>query len=455
MLRSNLGLGSRTISSISSNVGLLVLVAYTAVFIAVGFVVARRVKHADDFLVAGRRLGPGLIASTFLAANIGAGSTVGATGLGYVHGWTAWWWVGCAGVGSIILAQTVGPKIWTLAAEKGWRTVGDFLDDRFGPSVRGLIAALLWAGTLMILAGQLIAISKILAVVANVPTWAGCAIGGAIVSTYFIAGGLYSSAWVNMIQMTVKLTGFALAVPFGIAAIGGWSGLQAAARETTPFTPREIVGYIAILVPSFIISPGLIQKLYGAKDARTVRTGVSWNAAGLLVYAFAPAILGMVAHARFPAMADHEAALPTVMTSLMPTWLGLLTLAAIFSAELSASDAALFMLASSLSVDLFKRFLKPQATDRDVLLVGRMAAFAGAVVAVLLAIALGSIITALTIFYTLMAAALAAPLIVGLYSHRATVRRAIFSIVVSVAVTIVTKSGLWGTLTGFIIMLLP
>ncbi|HVX38397.1 MAG TPA: sodium:solute symporter family protein [Gemmatimonadaceae bacterium] len=455
MLRGNLGPGPPTISSVSFNLALVVLILYTAAFIAVGFVVARRVKHADDFLVAGRSLGPGLLASTFLAANIGAGSTVGATGLGYVHGWTAWWWVGCAGIGSIILAQTVGPKIWTLAAEKGWRTVGDFLDDRYGRSVRGLIAVLLWAGTLMILAGQLIAISKILTVVANVPTWAGCAIGGAIVSTYFIAGGLYSSAWVNMIQMTVKLTGFALAVPFGIAAIGGWSGLQAAAHETTPFTPSQIVGYIAILVPSFIISPGLIQKLYGAKDARTVRVGVSWNAAGLLVYAFAPAILGMVAHARFPAMADQEAALPTVMTTLMPTWLGLLTLAAIFSAELSASDAALFMLSSSLSVDLFKRFLKPQATDRDVLLVGRVAAFAGAVVAVLLAIALGSIITALTVFYTLMAAALGAPLIVGLYSRRATMRRAIFSIVVSVAVTAFTKSGVWGTLTGFIIMLLP
>jgi len=415
---------------------------------------ARRVKRADDFLVAGRRLGPGLIASTFLAANIGAGSTLGATGLGYEHGWSAWWWVGCAGIGSLILANTVGPKIWTLAANKGWRTVGDFLDDRFGRPVRGLVAALLWIATLMILAGQLFAISQILAVVAGTPVWAGCSIGALIVSAYFVAGGLYSSAWVNMIQMTVKLVGFAIAIPVAIAAIGGWSSLDVAAHATTPLTAKQVIEYIVVIVPSFIISPGLIQKLYGAKDARTVRVGVSWNAAVLLLYAFAPAILGIIGHARFPNI-PSEQALPKVMVALMPPWLGVLTIAAIFSAELSASDAVLFMLASSLSVDLFKTFLKPQATDRQVLLVGRLAAFGGAIVAVLIAIQLGSIITALTIFYTVMAAALTAPLIVGLYSCRATMRRAIFSIIVSVAVTALTRSGLWGTLTGFVIMLLP
>jgi SSS family solute:Na+ symporter len=436
------------------NLPLVVLILYTASFIVVGFVMARRVKRADDFLVAGRSLGPGLLASTFLAANIGAGSTVGATGLGYVHGWSAWWWVGCAGIGSLILAYTVGPKIWAIAAANGWRTVGDFLDHRYGRSVRGLIAALLWVATLMILAGQLIAISEILTVVAAIPKWLGCVIGGAVVSAYFVAGGLMSSAWVNMIQMSVKLTGFALAVPVGVAAIGGWPAVQAAARETTPLTTAQILSYIAILVPSFIISPGLIQKLYGARDARTVRVGITWNAVALLVYGFAPAILGIVARAHFPNLGDGESALPQVMTVLMPPWLGLLTVAAIFSAELSTSDAVLFMLSSSLSVDLFKTFLKPSASDREVLFVGRAAAFAGAIVGVVLAIQLASIIKALTIFYTLMAAALAGPLIVGLYSTRGTLRRAIFSILASVAVAALT-SGPWGTAVGFIIMLLP
>lgn len=448
-------LSPRFQSNIASrvNLQLAVLIAYSALFIAVGILISRRVKRADDFLVAGRSLGPGLLTATFLAANIGAGSTVGATGLGYVYGIGAWWWVGCAGIGSFVLANTVGPKIWTLAAKNGWRTVGDFLDYRYSRSIRALIAVLLWIGTLMILAGQLIAISQILSVVVGLPKWEGCLIGGIVVAAYFSAGGLLSSAWVNLIQLTVKLTGFALAVPFAIAAAGGWPAIQTAIHSAEPLGIGGVLSYVAILVPSFIISPGLIQKLYGARDAKAVRTGVNWNAAGLMIFAFAPAILGIVAHIRFPGLTNRELALPMVMTKLMPPWLGLLTLAAVFSAEVSASDAILFMLSTSLSVDLFKTFIKPAASDRELLVIGRTAAIAGAALSIALAVELPSIIAALQIFYTLMAAALSAPFLVGLYSNRPTAARAGVAIVSSVTMTALTQSAPIGILTGFVVMI--
>jgi solute:Na+ symporter, SSS family len=437
------------------NLQIAALIVYSALFTGVGLIISRRVRKADDFFVAGRRLGPGLIATTFLAANIGAGSTVGATGLGYAFGFGAWWWVGCAGIGSFILANTVGPKIWTLAARHGWRTVGDFLDHRYSRPVRGLVAVLLWMGTLMILAGQLIAISQILEVVVGLPKWQGCFVGGVIVTTYFAAGGLLGSAWVNLIQLTVKFTGFLLAIPFGLATAGGWQALQPAMEALPPLGVRGIVSYAAILIPSFIISPGLIQKLYGARDERAVRIGVSVNAAGLVLFAFAPAILGIIARSQYPDLGNRELALPMVMTRLMPPWLGLLTLAAVFSAEISASDAILFMLSTSLSVDLYKTFLRPAASDRDLLFAGRMAAITGAFSGIILAIALPSIIAALQIFYTLMAVALSAPLIVGLYSRRPTAARAIVAIVASVGMTAFTGSSVIGIVSGFVIMLMP
>src|SRR6185436_1974576 len=103
----------------------------------------RKVKSTGDFFVAGRRLGPGLLFATLVAANIGAGSTVGATGLAYRDGLAAWWWVGSAGIGSLFLAFFVGPRIRRLAAEHDLHTVGDFLEFRYGGAVRGMVAALL------------------------------------------------------------------------------------------------------------------------------------------------------------------------------------------------------------------------------------------------------------------------------------------------------------------------
>ena len=437
------------------NYQVAVLIAYSILLVGFGLLISRRVKKADDFLVAGRTLGSGLLATTFLAANIGAGSTVGATGLGYIYGFSAWWWVGCAGIGSLILANTVGPRIWTLAARHGWRTVGDFLDYRYSRSVRGLIAVLLWLGTLMILAGQLIAISQILEVVAGMPKWQGCLIGGIVVTTYFAAGGLLTSAWVNLIQLAVMFAGFFLAVPLGIVAAGGWPALQPALDASSPLGIGGVLNYVAILVPSFIISPGLIQKLYGARNEQVVRVGVNWNAFGLIIFAFVPAILGVIAHSQFPGLTNRELALPTIMTQLMPPWLGLLTLSAVFSAEVSTCDAILFMLSSSVSIDLYQTFFRRAAADRDVLFVGRIAAIIGASVGVLLAIVLPSIISALQIFYTLMAVALSAPLIVGLYSRRPTSARAILAIISSVAIAAWTQSAPIGILAGFVIMITP
>nr|MDQ3349281.1 sodium:solute symporter family protein [Acidobacteriota bacterium] len=195
---------------------LLLLIAYSLAQVALGIWIGRRVRTARDFFVAGRSLGPGLLFSTMLAANIGAGSTVGAAALGYADGLSAVWWVGSAAIGNIILALWIGPAMRRAAAAHDLRTVGDFLEFRFGVEVRTAIAALLWVGAIFIMAGQLIAIATILSVVVGLPWAAGCLLGGGLITIYFTAGGLLTSAWVNVVQLVVKMAGFALALPLAL-----------------------------------------------------------------------------------------------------------------------------------------------------------------------------------------------------------------------------------------------
>ena len=170
--------------------------------------------------VAGRRLGPVLLFSTLLAANLGAGSTVGAAGLGYKDGISAWWWVGSAGLGSLALAFWIGPRIRRHAARHDLRTVGDFLEYRYGRGVRVVIAVLLWFGTLTILSGQFIAIGFVLNVVAGIPPALGSFIGGIVMTIYFTAGGLLTAAWVNVVQLVVLLTGIVMALLLALAKAG-------------------------------------------------------------------------------------------------------------------------------------------------------------------------------------------------------------------------------------------
>ena len=413
------------------------LLGYSALLVALGLWIGRRVSGTKDFFVAGRRLGPGLIFSTMLAANIGGGSTVGATGLGYRDGVAAWWWVGSAALGSAVLAIWIGPRIRQAAAAHDLKTVGDFLELRYGRQVRAIVAALLWLGSLAIPAGQLIAIATILNVVTGVPKYAGCLIGGVVVIAYFTAGGLLTSAWVNMVQLAVKLGGFAIALPLALAGVGGFDALaQLQADNASYWNPwhggASGVMYLALLGPAFIVSPGLLQKIYGARDDRAVRLGVGMNAVGLLAYAAVPVLMGMIARVRFPDLPNHELALPMILMHGVPPLIGSLGLAAVFSAEISAADAGLFMLTTSLSQDLYKRFLNPAADDRRLLAVTRGAAIGCGAIAVLIAILSPTIIGVIGLFYALLGVSLFVPILAGLYSRRAGTPEALAAIVAGV-----------------------
>lgn len=422
---------------------LVLILVYAAAQIALGLWMSRRLRGTRDFFVAGRNLGAGLLFSTLLAANIGAGSTVGAAGIAYENGLAAWWWVGSAAFGSFVLAFWIGPRIRQIAAANDLRTVGDFLEWRYDRRVRGLTAALLWVGTLAILAGQLLGIAFLLNVVIGLPKYAGCLVGGIVVTAYFTAGGLKASAVVNVVQLTVKILGFLIALPLALVAVGGMSGLRHAVPDPEMWNVWQNGSsgwmYIAMLTPAFIVSPGILQKVYAARDDRAVKMGVGLNALCLLLYAAMPAILGMIAHANHPSLPKRDLALPTLLMYDVPAWVGSLGLAALFSAEISAADALLFMLATSLSQDLYRRFVNPQAADRTVLLVARIAAVSGGAAAVGLAIVSQTVVDALSIFYTLLSVSLFVPVLAGLYSARASAREAIAAMSAGVTAVVVVQ----------------
>jgi SSS family solute:Na+ symporter len=150
----------------------------------------------------------------------------------------------------------------------------------------------------------------------------------------------------------------------------------------------------------------------------------------------------MAARVAHPALTNPNLVLPTILVEQLPVALGALTLAAVFSAEVSTCDALLFMLATSLSQDLYKRFLRPTATDSQLLRVARFAAVAGGVGAVLFALWLPTVIDALRIFYALLIATLFVPVVGGLYTRRAGSPEALAAITAGVVTLLVVKFAL-------------
>jgi len=399
---------------------------YSVGVIALGLWAARFVRHSSDFFVGGRTLGPGLIFASMLAANIGAGSTVGAAGRAYRDGISTWWWVGSAGLASTIFALVIAPKLWRLAKTHDFYTTGDYLEFRYGAATRAIAALVICLGSLTLLAGQLIAGAAILNVVVGIPRWAGALIGAGVMTIYFAAGGLLGSAWVNSLQLAVMLAGFVVALPFALDSAGGLAALTHSTAVPAWFGdffysagPLSGWTFLVLTGPSFLISPGLIQKAYSARSERALRIGIGLNAVVLMLFAFLPVLLGMAARITNPGITDENMVLPTFLATQLPVWLGALALSAVFSTEVDTCDAILFMLSTSMSKDIYQRHINPGASDAQLLRVARLSAVLGGALGVVLSIYLATVVSALSIFYSVIIVSLVMPILGGLYVRRA------------------------------------
>ena len=425
----------------------LLIAAWCLAQVGVGLWISRRSRNSADFFVAGRSLSAGAIFATFLAANIGAGSTVGATSYAYDNGLAAWWWNGSAGIGTIILAVWVGPRLWRTAREHNLYTVGDYLAFRYSEGLRGLTALFIWIGSFFILSGQLTGAAAVLTVVYGWPAWLGGLVAIAIVTIYFGAGGLLGSAWVNRVQIVVILAGFLVAALLGVAGAGGWDAVTAANAGHLNFWQgqRPDMGWplIFLLAPSFFLSPGLVQRAFAARDERNLRIGIAVSGVALMLFAFLPVMIGMAARAQFPALANSQTALPEMLRSGVPPWVGALALAAVFAAEISSADAVLFMLSTSGARDLYKRFVNRDASDAQLLRMVRVIAVLAAVIGYVLIFVVGTVIGALQIFYSVMTVSLFVPILATLLMARPSTIGAYMS--VGVGITTLFAAG-W--LTG-------
>jgi SSS family solute:Na+ symporter len=350
-----------------------------------------------------------------------------------------------------------------VAKEYNLYTLGDYLDYRYNRNFRGFISLMMAIGTLAIFAGQLMGIAWILTAVAGTGKTVGILVGSIVVILYFGAGGLLAATFVNSIQIVVKFVGFLLAVPFALHYIGGWEGLTALIGQNIADVNKAeaymsfdgigitmIIGYFLMLTPSFFISPGLIGKVYGARDVATVRIGTALNALVQFAFAIVPVILGMCAFAAFPNLSQSELALPIVMKEFMPFWASAFALAAIFSAEVSAADAVLYMITTSFTKDLYKTFIKPETSDEELLKMSRIVTVAAGILGISIALLLPNIITALSIFYSLMSVSLTAPLLFGLFSRRPSTKAAFICAIAGVLTTVVLQFGNGGKGIGIL-----
>lgn len=413
----------------------LVIGLYFAGMIAAGYWGLRRARSADDYLVAGRRLGPLLYIGTLSAVVLGGASTIGTVALGYENGISGMWLVFMIGLGIIALGLLLSTRLSRL----GVYTVSEMLGLRYGPSARLISAIIVASYALMIAVTSTIAIGTVFDVVLGLPPAVAILVAGGVVVAYSVAGGMWSITLTDFLQFCVMTAGIFFALlPLAVARAGGLSGM----REELPasyFDLASIGGgtiftYFLLFFFGLMIGQDIWQRVFTARSATVARWGGLIAGLYCLLYGIAGALIGAAARALVPDLQVADNAFARVATEVLPTGLLGLVLAAALAAVMSTASAGLLASSTILANDVYAGIIAREGRSD----LGESRVFTLIVGAAVLAISLAvqDVVGALTVAYNLLTGALFVPIIGALFWRRATGAGALVSMLVSSVVVV-------------------
>jgi solute:Na+ symporter, SSS family len=252
-----------------------VVFLYFCILLTIGWFASRKIKSSEDFLVAGRRLGPLLLAGTLAATEIGGGSSLGVVEKAYGNwGMGAIWYVVTMGITFVILSF-FAPKLRSSMV----KTIPEYLRKRYGEAP-GIISAIVMILPLIGLTGiQIIASGIVLSVMTGLSYTIAVIIISVVVITYSSIGGLWSVTLTDFLQTILIVGGMALVIPFSIYHGGGWHNIAAhipAAKMSfiSGIGWKTIISLIIMYTASFAVGQEAIQKYFAAKDEKAAVYGV-------------------------------------------------------------------------------------------------------------------------------------------------------------------------------------
>jgi SSS family solute:Na+ symporter len=418
---------------------LIILIAYMVGILGAGFWAKRKVTSQEEFLVAGRSVGPWLYAGTLAAIVLGGASTVGGVKLGYQYGISGMWLVFMFGLGILVLSTVLVPRILDL----NLYTVPELLERRYSASARIAGGIVMVAYDFMVAVTATIAVGAVMEVIVGIPRTQAIFISSAVMVAYSVFGGMWSLTVTDIVQFVIKTVGILfILLPAAIIHAGGLGVMQqrlpAGFFSPTHIGGAKIFSFFLLYFFGIILGQDVWQRVFTARSIKVARTGGIAVGIYCLAYAMAGALIGTAGHVFLPELADPDSAFANIVNAVLPVGLRGLVLAASLAAMMSTASACLLASSTVLLEDVYLR-LKGSGTTGSVTQ-SRVVTFVFGVLMTLVACRTNDVIAAVTVAYDLLVGALLIPVVGAMLWRRGTGAGALSSIAVSATAVVVLLS---------------
>ena len=404
-----------------------------------------KVKTKADYLVAGRSLPAFVLVFTLLSSWIGSGSLLGGAENAYKHGFAALWQA-AGGWAGLLLIYFIAPRARKFAG----LTIPDLLESRYNQTARVLgVIAILFAYT-AISSYQFLGGGDILHLIfPTVSAVLGAYILAGFVIVFTAIAGMGSVAYMDVVIGMLATVTLIVALPVLIHIAGGWSGV----RAVLPATHFQVLGDFKpitaaeLFLPTCLLMLGnqsMYQKFFSAKSERDASVAVGGWMVGTIILEsviVAVAVAGSAIYRSGEVSARPREVLAYTAThafggSRILTILGALLVGAIFAKVVSTANNYLFSPATNLVNDVFVRYIRPEASNTQVLFVSRIMVVGLGLWALVQALHIKSVLAMSLYAYTIYSAALTPVILAAFFWRRATAAGAVASIFVGTAATV-------------------
>ena len=467
----------------------LIFVVYAIVILGVGLWVSRdkdgKDKTAEDYFLASKSLPWWAIGASLIAANISAEQFIGMSGSGFALGLAiaSYEWM------AAITLLIVGKYFLPIFIEKGLYTIPEFVEKRFSTNLKTILAVFWIAlyvfvnlASVMYLGGlaleTIIGIDMVYAVI-------GLALFAAAYSLY---GGLSAVAWTDIIQVVFLILGGVVTTYLALDTVSQGEGMIEGLKAIYAAAPDRFEMILDRSNPEYNNLPGIgvlvgglwvanlyywgfnqyiIQRTLAAKSLKESQKGILFAAGLKLIIPFIVVIPGIAAYvivndpeilaslgtdgaANIPSAGSADKAYPWLM-QFLPTGFKGIAFAALTAAIVSSLASMLNSTSTIFTMDIYKQFINPNASDKQTVKVGRLSAAAALVIGATMAPLLGGIDQAFQFIqeYTgVVSPGILAVFMLGLFWKKTTNKGAIWGALTSIPIALYLKTGGKGWFDG-------
>jgi len=427
---------------------LYIILFYLLVLTGLNFYRSKRVKSQEDFMVAGRKLKTSVMVFTLICTWIGSGTFIAGAEFAAQAGFSAIWLAAGAWVG-IVVIFFLAAKIRTF----GQYTIGDILEERYGPAARLFGAFALIISFTAIVSYQFVGGGFILEVATDgaIPENYGIAIAALFVILFTALGGMVAVAYTDLPNGIIIVLACILAVPFVYIAAGGLPeakqvldpGYFAVVNEQFGAHPTlKVGGYFLATMLLLMGVQGVYQKFYSAKTPKDAKKAVILWTIGTIFVETVVVVIAVFAYSKLKGQIDlsipREGGKIVLMAarSLVPAPVGVLLLGAACAVVISTGMNYLLSPSTNIMRDIYQRFLKKDAKQSTMVALQKVFVVILGVVAFFLAIRLKSVLEMAIFAYTIYGVSITPALIAALAWKRATKAGGLISIISGTSVCI-------------------